>query len=142
MIRAATEEEIATYAKIMGYSPSRSAKGVAFLASESISALCLYDHWTHSAVQVHVYASDLRDLFNLDYLHEIFRYPFETGNCQVLVSATPADHKASLAVSAWLGFKEILQIADGWKPGVPMVVKQLRREDCRFWPEKVSLTGT
>lgn len=142
MIRAATDEEIEQYAKIMGYRPSRGAKGVAFLASESVSALCLYDHWTYSAVQVHVFARDLRDLFNPDYLFEVFRYPFEQGKCQVLISATPADHKASLAVSSWLGFQELITIADGWKPGVGMVVKQLRREDCRFWPRKVDLTGT
>lgn len=55
----------------------------------------------------------------------------------MLVTATPANQKGSLAVSGWLGFYEIFRIRDGWDTGVDMVLKELRREDCRFIQQDV-----
>lgn len=137
LIRKATDDEIEWVSKAVGYHPSRCVRGVALLAEESLSACILYDHWSVTAVQVHVYATSLKALFDPTYLREIFTFPFVTGNRKVLVSVTPADQKGSLAVSAWLGFKEKYRIRDGWAEGVDMVLKELRREDCRFLMQDV-----
>lgn len=116
-------------------------RGVAILEAQSLGACVLYDHWTPAAVQVHVCAPSLKALFNEIYLQEIFAFPFITGNRGVLVSVTPADQKGSLAVSSWLGFKEKYRIRDGWAVGVDMILKELRREDCRFIQQDVKSAG-
>jgi hypothetical protein len=121
----------------MEYVPSGRAKGVVILEEESLGAGVLYDYWTYNAVQVHVYAPALRVLFAPHVLREIFEYPFLTCNLNLVMAVTPGDQKGSLAVSSWLGFKETYRIRDGWKVGVDMVMKELRREDCRFLTQDV-----
>lgn len=137
MIRAATQGEIDEISGYMGYCPSRRAKGIIFLEKESIGSCVLYDHWTLNSVQVHVYAPSLKALFDAGFLREIFTFPFVTGGRNLLVACTPADQRGSLAVSSWLGFKEKYRIKDGWGLGIDMVLKELRREDCRFLAKSV-----
>ncbi len=132
LIKAATHDEIEQASRIMGYNPSRHVKGISILEEKSLGACVLYDYWTPNSVQVHVCAPSLSALFNVGTLREIFRYPFILANRALCVAVTPSDQKGSLAVSSWLGFKEKYRIRDGWSPGVDMVLKELRREDCRF----------
>lgn len=137
MIRAATKDEIDETARHMGYCPTRNAKGIAFLEEKSIGACVLFDYWTLNSAQVHVFAPSLKHLFSPVFLREIFSFPFVTGRLGLLVAVTPADQKGSLAVSSWLGFKQTYRVKDGWAAGIDMVVKELRREDCRFLPKSV-----
>ncbi len=137
MIRAPTHEETYFVAKQMSYAPSGDVKGVATIASGKILACILYDSWTINSVQVHVYSTELKALFDPVYLREIFTFPFITGNRRQLIAVTPANQKGSLAVSSWLGFKELSRIPDGWDRGVDMVLKRLLREDCRFLSDHV-----
>ncbi len=141
IIKAATYDEIEQASRAMGYNPSRCVKGIAILEEESLGACVLYDYWTLNSTQVHVYARSLKALFNAESLREIFRYPFVLGNRSVLVAVTPADQKGSLAVSSWLGFREKYRIKDGWARGIDMVLKELRREDCRFLQQDVKLAS-
>jgi len=141
LIKAATHDEIELVSGAMGYHPSRCVKGITILEKESVGACVLYDYWTPNSVQVHVYAPSLKTLFDAATLQEIFRYPFVSANRAVLVAATPADQKGSLAVSSWLGFREKYRIRDGWSTGVDIILKELRREDCRFLQQAVKLAG-
>jgi len=141
MIRAATYDEITQASKAMGYHPSGCVKGVAFLEAQSVSACVLFDHWTPHAVQVHVYAPSLGALFSPVYLRELFHYAFVSAGRGLLVAVTPANQKGSLAVSAWLGFKETYRIKEGWAQGVDMVVKELRIADCRYLRQAVQLAS-
>lgn len=141
-IKAATHDEIELASGAMGYNPSRCCKGIAILEEKSLGACVLYDYWTINSVQVHVFAPSLKALFNAESLREIFTYPFITARRSVLVGVTPSNQKGSLAVSAWLGFREKYRIRDGWSVGVDMVLKELRREDCRFLSQDVKLQPT
>lgn len=137
MIRAATHDEIRWVSNLMGYAPGGDARGVVLLEKEAVAACVLYDYWTFNAVQVHVYAPSLKALFSPSFLHAIFSYPFIEAKRGVLYSVTPGNAKGSLAVSGWLGFKEKYRIMDGWKPGTDMILKELRREHCRFIQQDV-----
>lgn len=133
IIRPASHGNISWLGEQMSYCPGARAKGIIAGANGGfIEAAVLYDHWTLNAVQVHVYAPVLKTLFSKPFLHAMFSYPFVQCNRGLLVAVTPADQKGSLAVSGWLGFKEKYRIRDGWKLGVDMVLRELRREDCRF----------
>lgn len=141
LIKAASNDEIELASRAMGYNPSRCVKGIAVLEEKSLGACVLYDYWTVNSVQVHVFAPSLKVLFDAGTLREIFRYPFEIAGRRLLVAVTPADQKGSLAVSSWLGFREKYRIHDGWAVGVDMVLKELRREDCRFLAQDVKSAG-
>jgi hypothetical protein len=141
MIGAATPEDISFFSRVASYSPSGYARGIKHVRNKGGAAMVLFDHWTPSAAQVHVWSSDLGALFDPVFLGEIFAYPFITHGKLKLISVTPENQKGSLAVSGWLGFREVARIHDAWDVGVSMVVKELYRQDCRFIRKKITLAS-
>lgn len=133
MIRAATQEEIDTICDEIGYAPSKHSKGVILEDEEGQpGAAAIYDHWTHTAVQMHAWSKGPKYIFNPDFCREIFSYIFVQANMMLAFAVTPCDNSPSLALAKFLGFKEICRIRDGWKSGTDMVIQELRRENCRF----------
>lgn len=127
MIRAASQEEImATVGKLpLPYSPSM--RGVT-----NEEAMVIYDAWTPNAVQVHIYSPGPKSLFRKDFINEIFKYPFEQCGKDLIYSVTPGNAEGSLAISRALGFRETYRMRNGWAVGIDMVVKEMRREECRY----------
>ena len=133
MIRAATPKEIDHICDEIGYAPSKHATGVVIEKDDGTpGAAAIYDHWTHSAVQMHAWSSSPKYVFNPDFCREIFAYIFVQNTKMLAFAVTPCDNSPSLALAKFLGFKKILRIRDGWKLGTDMVIQELRREDCRF----------
>lgn len=128
-LTAATSYDIERFSRLVSYAPSRDAKGVAFKSGEELLAMALYDHWAWNSVQVHLYSSGPRYLFDKGFRNAVFEYPFVQGQRGVLITVTPEDATASLAISRAFGFKEIFRIRDGWKVGISMVVKEFRKEN-------------
>jgi hypothetical protein len=135
VIRAGTWAEMGNISKLMEYSPSVSCKSIALVEKTIVKAMVIYDHWAYNSVQVHVWSSGPQALFNPLFVREMFAYPFEQCGRSITVAVTPADQVASLAVSKALGFVEIFRHKDGWKVGVDMVVKEMRKENCK-WLQK------
>lgn len=135
MIRAAAPNEIEDVSKIINYRPSGGARAVATYEN-GLRAMVIFDRWSYNGAEAHIYAAKPGALFNRKFLREAFRYVFEQCDRQVLVAVTPGDSEESLRVSKALGFREIGRIEDYWRPGVPMVVKEMRREDCK-WLEEI-----
>jgi hypothetical protein len=138
VIRAATKEEIALFEEKTNYHPSRMVKAVVNEVEGEIAAMVLFDYWTHSAVQAHIYAPKLRHFVEPTFLNELFSYAFITCGKKLIFSVTPSDCAGSLAISSWLGFKETSRIKDGWDEGVDMVIKQIRYDECRWLQQKVA----
>ena len=133
----ATKAEIEAVADKIQYSPSKKVQGIAHRRSDgSIGAMVLYDHWTENAVQMHVYSEDPKMLFDKEYLHEVFWFPFIYGKRGLAFGVTPCNNAPSLAVSRYLGFKEVYRIKDGWAAGTDMAILELRREECRWIPKE------
>lgn len=132
MIRAATREEILWVTSKLPIPPTSNSKGVLNYVDEEIGAAVIYDGWTPNSVQVHVYSAKPARLFSHEFIHEIFWYPFVQCNRELLYSVTPADAEASLGVSKALGFRETYRMKDGWEPGVDLVLKEMRRDDCKY----------
>lgn len=132
MIRAASVEEIEFVCDRVGYAPSKGAKGVVIMDKQDIGAAAIYDHWTHSAVQMHAYSISPKFIFNPDFCREIFTYPFIQCKKTLAFTVTPCDNSASLALARFLGFVEVYRIENGWRIGTDMVIQELRRENCRF----------
>lgn len=132
MITAATREEIEWVCDQIGYSPSKNAKGVVIHGKEQIGAAAIYDHWTHTAVQMHAYSRGPKYVLNPHFCRAMFEYPFVQCNKMLAFAVTPCDNSASLALAQYLGFKEVYRIENGWDSGTAMVIQELRRENCRF----------
>lgn len=133
IIRAMSKREIYDICDKIGYSPSGRPNGVAILAADGgIGAASIYDHWTYSSVQMHAWSEAPKYILHPMFDREIFKYPFVEQNKLVAITMTPCDNAPSLAVAKYLGFKELLTIPDGWKPGTGMVIQELRKTDCRF----------
>lgn len=129
MIRAAKEDEIRAVADILHYRPSAQARGVV-LQSVTLDAMVIFDRWSYNGAEAHVYSAKPGALLNREFLRESFAYLFNFCNRGVCVSVTPGDNEASLRVSKALGFTEVHRIPDYWSVGVPMVIKEMRKENC------------
>jgi hypothetical protein len=138
VIRAATKEEIEDFERETNYCPSKKAKGIVNEVDGKVAAMIIYDYWTYTSVQVHIHAPNFRHFIDPKFIHEIFHYPFITCDRKVLVAVTPDESKGSLAVSKWLGFKETYRMKDGWCDGEDMVLKELKRADCRWLQQKAA----
>lgn len=95
-------------------------------------AMVIYDGWTHNAVQVHIYSQGPAHLFRRDFLLEVFSYAFIQCGKGLVYTVTPDDADDSLAVSKALGFREVFRQKDGWAVGTDMIMKEMRREECRY----------
>lgn len=95
-------------------------------------AMVVYDGWTPSSVHVHIFSRGPYFLFRKDFLKEVFGYPFRECSLKKLIAVTPAFATDSLAISRALGFREVYRIVDGWDSGVDMIIKEMRREECRY----------
>lgn len=138
MIRPGTVFEVADAVRIMEYSPSTRCKSIVLDEAGEMKAMVLYDHWAYNSVQVHIWSSGPKALFNPLFVREMFAYPFEQCGRSIAVAITPGDQEASLAVSKALGFVEVFRHKDGWKVGVDMVVKEMRKENCKWLLKKAA----
>lgn len=138
MIRPHKPEELEIFERLTNYCPSRKAKGIVNEVDGKIGAMIIYDYWTYTSVQAHIYAPKFKYFVDPKYIHEIFYYPFITCDRKKIIAVTPEESKASLAVSKWLGFKEIARIKDGWCDDEDMVVKELTRDACRWLQKKAA----
>lgn len=127
MIRAATPEEIKSVLPAMPLPYHDHMRAVC-----NEGAMVIYDGWTPAAVHVHIYSRGPQYLFRKDFLREVFGYPFIQCLLRKLIAVTPSFATDSLAVSRALGFREVYRINDGWDSGVDMIIKEMRREECRY----------
>jgi len=138
IIRSATPVEVEAVAAAMNYDPSRKVNSVALLERDTLLAVALFDHWTYNSVNAHIWSSSPRGLLSPLFVTEIFRYAFEISGRKIVLVITPADAKESLKFSQALGFREVYRVKDGWKEGIDLIVKEMRKEECRWLLKKVA----
>jgi RimJ/RimL family protein N-acetyltransferase len=111
-------------------------KGIVHVSDENvIDAVCVFDNWTFTAVQTHIWMANpfvIREGF----LNQIAEYAFNQCGMQMLIGLVNSDNQKALGFDKHIGFKELLVIPDGFAPGVDQHILQLRREDCRWLNEE------
>jgi hypothetical protein len=133
VIAAASPQDVEFFCKEVQYAPTTGARGVVFkTVTAAIAAMALYDHWTPNSVNVHIYSSSPKHLFDREFTHAIFHYPFVQCGKGLLIGITPSSHESSLAVSRYLGFREVYRMKDAWAEGIDMIVKEMRKEECQW----------
>ena len=124
IIRPAYGSEISDACAMMEYYPSVESRGIT-----NGFATAVYDHWAPNSVNVHICGEPLK---YRNFVYAMFEYPFLEQKKGLLLAITPEDNKLSLDFSRILGFKEVHRIEDGWKPGVALIMKEMRKEHCRW----------
>ena len=93
-----------------------------------------YGNWTENSVVM------TSALDNPAALREIlkwgFRYPFEQCNRGIAVATVRANNVRSMRLCRKVGFREEHRIKDGIAVGEDLVIFTMRREDCRWIPQR------
>jgi hypothetical protein len=95
-----------------------------------ILAMVGYDGWTDNACCVHValdHPTALRAV-----LGPGFGVPFKELGLGVVIAKVLSTNDKSLRLVKHLGFREVCRGKDWVRPGIDMVIHEMRREECRW----------
>lgn len=100
-----------------------------------IAGMVGYDGWTEGSCCMHIALASPAALRTL--IRPAFGIPFVELGRRVTLAMVLATNARSLALCHHVGFRDLCRIRDAWKPGVDMVLLEMRREWCRYIPEEV-----
>jgi len=128
-LRASTPDDISNCSVALSYMPSLNVNGITAVDdNDKHMATILFDYWTVSAVQMHMWIENAMVLKNNFLPNECWRYLRE-NNKVLAIGVTPGDNAASLKLQHALGFEERYRIRDGWDKGVDMVISEKRLDE-------------
>lgn len=117
-------------------------KGVVAIGPDgAILAVAVFDTWTFSSGQVHV-AIENRLAIRHGFIEECLHYFFNTCDRKVLICTIPTINEKSLRFTKNLGFRDIFVIKDGYDVGVDYVIREMRKDDCRWIDGKANSRRT
>lgn len=96
-----------------------------------------FDEWLPTSCQMHVAAETPMVWRKLT--PAAFAYPFLQLGLRVLLAVIASDNTASLRLAQHGGFQEVYRVREGWRPGVDLVLMEIRREACRYIPQESRL---
>lgn len=102
-------------------------------AAGRIRGMVGFDAWTPNACQAHM-AVDTPMAWR-DLLPAACRYAFIDSEKNVVLGIIPGHNERSLNLAEHMGFREVARLADAWSAGIPLVVHEMRRADCRWLKE-------
>lgn len=103
-------------------------------ATGRIHGMVGYGEWTENCVVMHI------ALENPAALREVLRYgfwyPFIQCGRGVALATVRERNRRSMRLCKKVGFREAYRVKDGVAVGEDMVVFEMRREECRYLPER------
>lgn len=136
IVRAATPQERALLAGVVGVHLSPEARGIVAVTGDVVRGGVLYDGWTDTACQVHMATAS--PLVWRHLLPAAFAYPFEEAGRSVLIGNVRASNTASVNLTKHLGFTETCRIPDAAGLGEALIIFTMRREDCAHLSRKAA----
>lgn len=125
---ASTPNQIANCAMTLGYVPSLNVTGITALEGDRHLATVLFDYWTYTAVQMHIWVEDAK-VFEENLLNGACWGYLKQHGRTLAIGVTPSDNAPSLKLQKGLGFVEKYRIKDGWSEGVDVVITEKRLTD-------------
>jgi len=111
--------------------PDRSFRAIkAIDESGRILAMVGYDGWMDNACCAHIAVEHPAALRHV--LRAGFRVPFVELGLGVLIAKVLSTNARSLALVKHLGFREVCRGKDWVRPGVDLIVLEMRREECKW----------
>ncbi len=93
-----------------------------------------YDGWLPNACAMHVAIEEPVAVRRL--IGPAFGIPFVELGLGLVLAWVLSTNERSLRFVRHLGFRETHRIRDGWRLGVDLVLLEMRREDCRWIPQR------
>lgn len=97
-------------------------------AQGTTRGMVVYDGWTANSCAAHM-AVDAPIAWRA-LLLPAFSYPFEQLGVGVILATVPGNNAKSLRLTKHLGFHEVGCLRDAHAAGVPLVVFEMRKENC------------
>lgn len=134
IVRAAPDTHLPWLAKRaqLVVSPTLRAIEATDEASGRILGMVGYDSWLPNACSMHVALEEPIAARRL--LGPAFGIPFIEMDLGLVLAWILSTNPRSLAFTRHLGFRETYRVADGWQPGIDLVLFEMRREQCRWIP--------
>lgn len=126
-IGPATVEDLLKFSEILSLSGGPDLRGIKLVTEKGIEVMTGLDNWSHSAVQMHIWAGGR---LTREYLRTVFEHVFITCDKMLAIGVTPGDNTAALEFNRRVGFRKMYEIQDGWAPGTSMVIQELRKHEC------------
>jgi L-amino acid N-acyltransferase YncA len=127
-LRAATPADCALLTERTGYTPAPNASGLVAEMAGRIAGMVLFDTWTPNSAHAHVVVEAPAPCRAL--LRAAFAYAF--SHVGVLFGVIRHGNARSLRLAQHAGFRQLAVLQDGWAPGEPLLLLQMRRDECRF----------
>ena len=118
--------------KIPGYVSSPGAKAIGVIRSGKIVAGVTYERFNGSNIEAAIAALPGTRWADRTVLHGLFSYPFEQLGVEAVTLLVALDNLESLNLATKLGFSHVALIPFAAPKGVPLVVLQMYREQCRW----------
>jgi RimJ/RimL family protein N-acetyltransferase len=109
---------------------------VAYRETGKIAAICIFDTWTPSSVNVHLSIDDplaiKHGLFTEVAVHGYIR-----GGKRRFFGLVPANNEKAIRLNKKIGFHEVTRVPDALDDGVDYIVMRLNKEDCKWLPDEL-----
>ncbi len=93
-----------------------------------------YDGWLPNACAIHVAIEE--PMAGRRLVRPAFGIPFLEMGLGLVLGWVLSTNTRALRLDLHLGFRETHRIRDGWRPGVDLVLLEMRREECRWIPQR------
>ena len=103
------------------------AKGIVAWRGREIQAMAIMDTWATNSCQIHIVV-DNPMVFRHGFKEKVLDYIFLTCNRGIVYGLTPADNKKALRFSKHIGFEHCMNLKDGYKIGIDLVLQEIRKE--------------
>jgi RimJ/RimL family protein N-acetyltransferase len=134
-VRAAPPEHLSWIAQRARLVLDRSFRAIEAVDGDRILGMVGFDGWLDNACCVHVAIEHPLALRHL--LRPGFGIPFNECGFGVVIAKVLSTNERSLALVKHLGFREVCRGKDWVRPGIDLVVLEMRRDDCRFLPHEM-----
>ena len=98
--------------------------------ANQLIAVVGYNNFTGTACHMHMAGDDSRWM-SKEFLHEAFRYPFQTLDLTMVFGVVPSGNIRALGIDRKLGFRELIYIP-GAHPDGGIHILQMTRDECRW----------
>jgi len=132
IVRAAPPEHLQWLTSRAKLTLSPSLRAIEAVEGDRILGMVGYDDWMDNACSIHLAVDAPIAIRRL--VGPAFRVPFVELGLGTLVAKVLSTNTRSLQLIKHFGFREIARGRDWIRPGIDLVISELRREDCK-WAE-------
>ena len=123
------DEVVAFLAHTLNVTPTETATGIGFKASGRMVAGVMYDKWSGSCIEAHIWTLEGR-VPPVQWAAAVLDYPFNQLELDMMVAWVRDSNLKSMWLCKKLGFKEEGHIDEFFRSGEGCTILKLTKKDC------------